>query len=697
MEEKKQKYTTMRRAGFFIVVIILALALFTYINSSGWQADKGLYSLLTGIDAALTGMVGIIAFVRYYSRRNDTLLFIATAFTSIALVDIVQLLIWTETLTIAKNSTEIALEWSWLASQCVFGVLMFLSWMTLRLEKYIGQRARMSENVLYFFVGTLTIAILIFFVFVQLPAIPGSGTWGLNRPWELVPALLFAITAVAFIWRDGWKNNFSEFYLCVSMILMCLTHVLFMSQSGSHYDSLFYGALILKQASTIAVIIGSLGSMYHLFRQAEESEDQLVQQNIVLSSTKEELKAALDDTQKKEHVLAEKLRDIQTAQAKDEAMLESIGDGLVVTDDDTRVIRVNPGFEKMLGWNASEVSGKPITAVMPMLDDRGKLVPYEKRAHPVALFTGEKISSSMKYSYQRKDQSSFPVSITVTPIFIGEKIIGAIEIFRDITREKEMDEQKSSFVSVASHQLRTPLTTINWYLELILGGDAGKINTNQREYLQEVYHGSKRLVVLVNDLLNVSRIESGRMKIDPKPTDVMALIRDIVKEVFPLTKGTQCLVKIDNASQTLSPVSLDQNLFRQVVHNLLTNAIRYSPQNRKTEVVVHVSKKNVTKKTKHPHLNAGQYIVVSIEDHGIGIPKDAQPHLFEKFYRAENALHAAPEGSGLGLYLVKTVVDASDGKIWFETAEGKGTTFSIAFPTKGMKKREGEKGLAQYD
>jgi signal transduction histidine kinase len=234
-------------------------------------------------------------------------------------------------------------------------------------------------------------------------------------------------------------------------------------------------------------------------------------------------------------------------------------------------------------------------------------------------------------------------------------------------------------------------------LELILGGDAGKVNASQREYLQEVYQGSKRLVVLVNDLLNVSRIESGRMRINPKPTDVAAIIRDIVKEIFPLTKGTKCVVTIDLPKKALAPVAIDPSLFRQVVHNLLTNAIRYSPHNRPSTVIVHTEKKVVRAGAKHAHLRPGAYLVISVKDHGIGIPKEAQEHIFEKFFRAENALHAAPEGSGLGLYLVQVVVDVSGGTLWYETEEGKGTTFYVAFPLKGMKKRSGEKGLAQYD
>ncbi len=695
--QASQKGVTGLQLAIIFGAILGPLFLDFVIDFIGWNAHQDFYGLLTGIDATLTGIVGMIAFVRYYSRRNDTLLFIGTAFTSVALIDIVQLLIWTETLGFAVNSAHTSLPWSWLASQTVFSILMFLSWLTLRIEKFFGSAQLIGERVLYFFVGTLTFAILIFFLFVPLPPPPHGQFWGLTRPWELIPAALLGVSVIGFLFRGKWKENTAELCIITSLLLLSMAHVVFMARSFVLYDPLFYGALIVKQAANIAIIVGSLSSMYALFHQAEEGENALIRQNALLANAEDELKSALGITRKKERDLAEQLQVSQRSKAKDEAMLESIGDGLVVTDDDTRVVRVNPGFEKMLGWSAEEVSGKPVTAVMPMVDETGKLVPYEKRAHPVALFTGEKITTSMKYYYMRRDQSKFPVAITVTPIMLGDQIIGAIEIFRDVTKEKNIDEQKSSFVSVASHQLRTPLTTMNWYIELLLAGDAGKVNNDQKEYLQEIYRGSKRLVLLVNDLLNVSRIESGRMRIQPVPIDVTALIRDTVKEVFPLTKGTKCLLKIEAPKNTLPLVPLDQNLYRQVIHNVLTNAIRYSPQNRRSEVTVHIAKRTVRRGTKNPHLRSGSYLLVSIEDHGIGIPKEAQARVYEKFYRAENALHASPEGSGLGLYLVQIIIDLSGGKMWFDTEVGKGTTFYIAYPLTGMKKLSGEKGLAQLD
>lgn len=282
--------------------------------------------------------------------------------------------------------------------------------------------------------------------------------------------------------------------------------------------------------------------------------------------------------------------------------------------------------------------------------------------------------------------------VVITPVNDFQKeVSGGVIILHDITHLKEIDRMKTEFVSVASHQLRTPLTAINWYVEMLQSGDAGKLNKDQKNYLEEIYKGSVRMVRLVNELLNVSRLETGRLKVSPKLIYLDKLIEDVIHELEAVAKKRKCPIVFHKAEKRLPKIAVDETLMRQVIHNFITNALRYSPVG-EGEVAVTLAEKEDS-------------YLISVADQGIGIPKEAQGKIFQKFFRADNARKMEGEGSGIGLYIVKMIMEASSGKIWFESptlkrkgANGKtesyGTTFYASLPKKGMVAHEGEKGLA---
>lgn len=357
-----------------------------------------------------------------------------------------------------------------------------------------------------------------------------------------------------------------------------------------------------------------------------------------------------------------------------EAMISSVGDGLVATDRDGKILLMNSAAEKMLLQNAKEVIGKNYVETVPAADKEGRIIPGDKRPLHAVLKQGKSFTNHSANYYVRKNGSKFPAAITTSPIKYQNSIIGAIITFRDITHEKEVDRMKTEFISLASHQLRTPLSAISWLVELLQNGDAGKLNRKQMELLGDIYQSTKRMIQLVSDLLNISRMETGRIIIDPKPTHLGQLLEEVLKELKPKINSKRQKLVI-SYHPDLSEINIDPNLIRAVYLNLLSNAIKFTPEN--GEITVIISRK-------------GTDIISQITDSGWGIPKNEQGKIFQKFYRGSNIVQKVFEGTGLGLYLVKSIIEASRGKIWFKSEKNKGTTFWFSLPISGILPKKGD-------
>lgn len=241
-------------------------------------------------------------------------------------------------------------------------------------------------------------------------------------------------------------------------------------------------------------------------------------------------------------------------------------------------------------------------------------------------------------------------------------------VFDDVTKEKEIDRAKTEFVSLASHQLRTPLSTISWYTEMLLAEDVGKITSDQRSYLEEIYRGNKRMVELVGSLLNVSRIEMGTFAAEAKMIDVAGEVTAALKEFEPMIKEKNMEIVSDYASD-ISAVRADRKMIHILFQNLLSNALKYTP-----------SGGRITVRLREEKDGDGRHVLIEVSDTGYGIPKNQYDKIFTKLFRADNIVSKDTEGTGLGLYLVKLIIDQLKGKIWFVSEEDKGTSFFITLP-----------------
>jgi signal transduction histidine kinase len=228
---------------------------------------------------------------------------------------------------------------------------------------------------------------------------------------------------------------------------------------------------------------------------------------------------------------------------------------------------------------------------------------------------------------------------------------------------KELDETKDDFISMASHQLRTPLTSVKGYISMIMEGDAGKVTHMQREMLGQAFFSSQRMVYLIADLLNVSRLKTGKFVIEATPVNLATVVGEELGQLEE-TAAARSLTLTYDKPKDFPLLMLDEVKIRQVIMNFVDNAIYYTPSKGRIDVQL---------------LDKGPTVELRVTDDGIGVPKSEQPHLFTKFYRAGNARKARPDGTGLGLFMAKKVVVAQDGSIVFESKEGKGSTFGFIF------------------
>ena len=254
-------------------------------------------------------------------------------------------------------------------------------------------------------------------------------------------------------------------------------------------------------------------------------------------------------------------------------------------------------------------------------------------------------------------------------ITLQQKVEQATKELRRINAKlKALDEAKDEFISMASHQLRTPLTTIKGYLSMILDGDVGVVKKNQKEMIQHAFDSSQRMVYIIADLLNVSRMQTGKFAIENTPTNLAEVIVGEIEQLKNQAHGKK-IELIYKKPDKFPVLNLDENKVRQVVMNFLDNALHYTPNGGKIEVTLSSTDDSIS---------------YTVSDTGVGVPKDAQHNLFTKFYRADNARKMRPDGTGLGLFMAKKVVVAQGGAIIFKSTEGKGSTFGFTFPRKGM-------------
>ncbi|MDD5738510.1 MAG: PAS domain-containing sensor histidine kinase [Candidatus Pacebacteria bacterium] len=365
-----------------------------------------------------------------------------------------------------------------------------------------------------------------------------------------------------------------------------------------------------------------------------------------------------------------------------EAMFLSAGDhimAMVVVDKNGRIIRVNKGFETLTGWREKEAKNKFLVRVIPREDENKNRVPFKERILSrvlsgtiltnTATAAGGGIEKLPTFYYVRKNKTRFPATSVISPVLFNKKITGAVEVFYDITKEKELERIRMDFLSLASHQLRTPLSGTKWLIETMQSGILKKSEKKQKEYLHDIYEINEQMINLVFDILNTLRLESEEAIIKKERISAQKLFNDVLILVRAAAKEKKIILQSPLNHRALY-IHTDPEILKSILGSFLSNAIDYSTVGQK--VILDVQEKL-------------KEIVFSVRDFGIGIPKKEQKRMFERFYRASNAKNFKPNGTGLGLNIAKILAEKIEGEILFESQENKGSVFYLI-----LKKRSGK-------
>jgi len=336
-----------------------------------------------------------------------------------------------------------------------------------------------------------------------------------------------------------------------------------------------------------------------------------------------------------------------------------LADGLLVFDENNRLVLANLQTEEFFRIKKEKILGKSILGL-------NRFPGFE----PLISLLTRKDKEFFRIELQIRE--NFILEVTSTPMIINGEKSGVLVILHNVSREKMVEKMKSEFVTLAAHQLRTPTSAVKWSIRTLLDGDLGGMNEEQRKILQTMYRTNDKVIRLVKDLLNLAQIEEGKFLSKITLSSIEEIIELVVSVNKDLIKEKKLDLEVKKSKDKLPKVMLDVEKMKIAIENILGNALRYTSSGDKISIYLKHNEKEIE---------------IKVQDTGLGIPQDQQAKVFTKFFRATNIMKVDTEGTGLGLYISKNIIEAHGGKIWFESEKDKGSSFYFTVP---IKKRFGE-------
>lgn len=469
-----------------------------------------------------------------------------------------------------------------------------------------------------------------------------------------------------------------------SLLLMTLWIVLFMTQGS---ESAFLGLFIVIVTLTVALGPSGIGLavlalasflLWEFFGSGISMSNFIV---LAVTSTTPLLAAillwgredpGLGGQSHEERSYNELASELSQVAGKSEVVINAITDGVLALDSQGTIQLINPAAQTLVGWGKHDAVTLSYKSVLKILNAKNIEVTPAEDPVAQALMTNQPVKTD-NLNIQTQSGKNFMAAISVSPV--GQLGKGVIVVFRDITTERSDERQRAEFISTASHEMRTPVASIEGYLGLALNPATASIDAKARDFITKAHESAQHLGRLFQDLLDVSRADDGRLTNNPTVIDIVPFVHEIVLGLTPKAnaKGLSILYKPipdsdnDDLARRINPVyyvNVDADHLREISDNLLENAIKYTL---KGNVVVDIGGDET-------------HVVISIQDTGIGIPREDQAHLFQKFYRVDNSDTREIGGTGLGLYLCRRLAESMGGRIWVESEYKKGSTFFVELP-----------------
>lgn len=577
------------------------------------------YLLFHSLTEVFTVIISLAIFLIVWNSRqfiqNNYFIIIGISFGIIGFLDLFHAFIYkgTSIVTIGGNSNQATQLW--IASRYLTSLSFFIAAFFIR--KKISAKIVLTLNLL-----VLAAIFLSIFYFHNFPLcyIEGTGLTPFKKVSEYIISLIFLADLILLHIRRRDFDKKVYNLLSLVLVIMIVAELMFTLYVGVYDHFNLIGHLLRILAvyfSYIAIVEYSLKRPFRLiFKNLKDSETALDKEKTKLT-----------------HIL------------------DAMDDGVSMVTADYNILYVNPSLIKQFG----------------PLNEKKCYQYFHNRSEPCSwcknseIFQGETVRWEWHF-----DKINKTFELIDNPVEGPNGVFAKLELFHDISERKEIEKAKDEFLSLASHQLRTPLASISLSSELLLRGVSGQVQPEQKEYLQEIYNSTKKMAALVNNLLNVSRIQMNTFEINYEPIDINGQIMMMVNEIMPQIREKQITLNtlLDN---NIPAIQSDSNAFHIVIDNLLSNALRYT--NTQGKITIFTKKIN-------------NYAVVKIQDTGCGIPADQQDKVFSKSFRATNAIKACADGTGLGLYMVKVILDKLGYFIKFSSTENKGTTFTLEIPIK---------------
>jgi len=447
----------------------------------------------------------------------------------------------------------------------------------------------------------------------------------------------------------------------------------------------------LKESDRIAEMLVRRDFELSEIRERREPElKELKKRTEELEESKIALTSILEDIEDSRRALMNMLEDVEEERKKVEeeknrtdTIIKNLADGLLVFDKGNKLSLINFQAEIFFQMKTEEVMGKSLSqlAVLP-------------KFLPLAELLLKETAGIFRKELHLKE--NLILEISTIPLATEKEKLGKLVVLHDITREKVIEKMKTEFVSLTAHQLRTPLSAIKWTLRILLDGDLGEINPEQKDFLEKTYQSNERMISLINDLLNVTRIEEGRYLSKLTLVDIEEVINLVVNSYKDEIKRRKIKFEFKKPKEKIPNIMMDAEKVGLVVQNLFDNAVHYTrPDGEITISLTTRAQRRGGEEDLSSSTRGAKDIEFSIKDTGTGIPEEQQERIFTKFFRGTNAIKMEAEGSGLGLFIAKNIIDAHNGKIWFESEEGKGTTFYFTLPIH-VKKEEFAEFLTKF-